>query len=160
MKLVRDTALQRVVQLQVAGPNGDTIDTGQFRFLGRASFLAPVGLASGASTARAAGGCDSAALQGLVGTLASATQFMIGIGAVGCLLMFAVGALTYMGFKPWAAIGMKGSGGQPDTYKMAAHIVKNAALGLAVLVAIAFIRWLVIEFMTGVTGNSTPNCLR
>jgi hypothetical protein len=96
----------------------------------------------------AGNGCTSSAARQLFGFLNAAAQFVIGIAGVGSLLMFAIGAAFII------------MGGTPEKVSKGMKIVKNAIIGLGILVAAVFIKTVVLAFVEGATGVKGSSCIK
>jgi len=110
-------------------------------------------MALGGSAYAAGSGCSSSAATSLQTFIGDAANFAIGIGAGGALLMVAVGALFII------------FGHTPQRASMGMKIIKNAVIGLAVLAAGLFLKFIVLDVVIGASGSngpgsSTVNCLK
>jgi hypothetical protein len=108
------------------------------------------GLAAAAPAAYAAAGCNDRASRSLLNFIQSLANFMIGLGAGIALLMLAVGALMII------------AGGTPERVSKGMKMIKNVVIGLAVLGAGAFIKFIITTFVSGAqsgAGTASPSCL-
>jgi hypothetical protein len=96
----------------------------------------------------ASSGCGTSAAQKLHDFLNSGAQFLIGIGAIGSLVMFVVGALFIMF-----------SAGNESRASKGMSIVKRTVIGLIILAGGVFIKYVVLQFVQGATGSSAQKCL-
>ena len=144
---LRDLPLATYVRLQTArGTTGG--GSGNVRLERRLMFLGGTfgGLTAFGSAAYAAGtGCGSSAASALQTFIGDAANFAIGIGAGGALLMVAVGALMII------------FGHTPQRASMGMKIIKNAVIGLAVLAAGLFLKFIVVDVVIGASGSHAPN---
>lgn len=76
----------------------------------------------------------------------SAATFMMALGGAGALLMFAVGA-CFIIF----------GGGQQSRVSRGMGMIKNAVIGLIVLALGAFIKFVVLEFLSGATKGEADS---
>ncbi len=105
-------------------------------------------LTSGTAFAVAKSGCKSSAATGLMDFIKNAADFVIGLAAIGALLMLAIGAALII------------FGGTPERVSKGMKIIKNVVIGLAILGAGAFIRYVVVDFVSGATGGTAGSkCL-
>lgn len=100
-------------------------------------------LNSGYAWAVQCGGSNAA--ETLTKFISSAATFMIALGGAGALLMFAVGACFII------------FGGTPSRVSKGMGMIKNAVIGLAILALGAFIKFVVLEFLSGATKNRSEN---
>jgi hypothetical protein len=115
--------------------------------------IAAIGvLDAGAGTAYAATGCNSGASSSVLAFLTSATNFAMFIAGAGSVLMLAVLAIKFYSYKPH--LGAMKMGGDSVMTE-----IKNVCIGLAFVTALFFIRFVVISFVAGATGNSASPCL-
>jgi hypothetical protein len=102
------------------------------------------------STAFAAkGGCSSGAANKLFGFVNDFARLMIGFGAVGSLLMLAVGA----GFIMFSA-------GNEGRARKGMGIVKNVVVALMIFGGGIFIKYIVLQVVAGATTFSAPSCIK
>lgn len=113
-----------------------------------AAIAAPL-INTGVAAAAAAnsGGCESGAAQKLFSFVEDAARLMIGFGAVGSLLMLAVGA----GFIMFSA-------GNEGRARKGMTIVKNVVVALAIFGGGIFIKFIVLNFVGAATTFDTPTC--
>ena len=105
-------------------------------------------LSFNSALAFAAGACGNEAASKLSGFINQAATFLIVIGGAAALLMFAVGALMII----FAHNSSRKSKGM--------DILKNSVIGLIVLGAGAFFRFVVVKFIDGLTtGKNQTNCI-
>jgi hypothetical protein len=112
-----------------------------------AALVAPL-YASGAAFA-AKGGCDSPAAEKLFNFVDEAAKLMIGFGAVGALLMLAIGA----GFIMFSA-------GNEGRARKGMTIVKNVVIALLIFGGGIFIKFIVLNFVGAATTFDAPKCVR
>jgi hypothetical protein len=150
LKNIHEAALRGFVEVQVAAMcRAERLaDSGKLNRRA-ATFGSAVGAATLAGTAYARGeGCGSDAAKKLQDFIESAANFAIGLGAGGALLMLAVGALMII------------FGGTPDRVSKGMKIIKNSVIGLGILAAGLFIKFIVVNFVLGATGERRGNeCL-
>jgi len=147
---LRDLPLSTYARLQTSrGGSGNSVER-KLMFLG-GTFG---GLMAFGTSAYAAGaGCSSSAATALQTFIGDAANFAIGIGAGGALLMVAVGALFII------------FGHTPQRASMGMKIIKNAVIGLAVLAAGLFLKFIILDVVIGAAGSNGPsstttNCLK
>jgi hypothetical protein len=115
-----------------------------------AALAAPLintGVAAAAAATATQGGCTSGAAQSLFKFVEDAARLMIGFGAVGSLLMLAVGA----GFIMFSA-------GNEGRARKGMTIVKNVVVALAIFGGGIFIKFVVLNFVGAATTFDTPTC--
>jgi hypothetical protein len=98
----------------------------------------------------AGSGCTGSAATSIQSFIGSAADFAIGIGAGGAMLMLAVGALLII------------FGHTPQHARRGMTIIKNSVIGLGVLAAGLFVKFIVVQLVLGAAGthNGTANqCL-
>ena len=93
-------------------------------------------------------GCASSASTALQSFLGSAANFAIGIGGVGALLMLAVGALMII------------FGHTPQRASMGMKVIKNAVIGLGVLVAGLLLKFIIVDAILGAAGPHTSSTVQ
>ncbi|WP_217924687.1 pilin [Miltoncostaea oceani] len=118
-----------------------------------ALLLAPALAAAQAPAAPggATGGCSAggASTDGLTKLIQQGANFLIIIGGAFAVLMFAIGGFMIMGL------------GGTRKSKKGMDIVKNALIGLAIMVAGLFVREVLVKFIAGATGagKNSADCL-
>jgi hypothetical protein len=90
----------------------------------------------------AANNCGGRPAQRITTFISNAATFMIAIGGVGALLMFAVGAAMII-----FAV-------QPQYKSQGMGYIKNAIIGLVILVSGLFIKEVLLQFVEGATGGT------
>lgn len=144
---INDAMLMGFVELQTAavGRAERLADSGRLtRRAATVGVLTGAALTSGTAYA-AARGCSTNAAKKIQEFIGSAADFAIGIGAGGALLMLAVGALLII------------FGGTPDRVSKGMKIIKNSVIGLGILAAGLFIKFIVVYFVLGATGGGSPS---
>lgn len=85
----------------------------------------------------------------LTGLIETAANFLIIVGGALAILMFAIGGFMIMGL------------GGTKNAKKGFTVVKNALIGLAIMVSGIFIREVILQFIAGGTGgNNKANCVK
>lgn len=154
LKQARETALRKLVTAQLAAAEHQARPSGRVILRGVLGvIICMVTLEAATGIAWAAGGCSSQATSSILSFITSATDFAIGIGAGGSVLMLAILAVKFFTYKPHLGDQTRMGGDSVLTS------IKNVCIGLAVLAGLAFFRFVVINFIAGATGNSTPSCL-
>lgn len=104
-----------------------------------------------ALTQKGAGGKGAnsgTATTSLTGLIETAANFLIIVGGALAILMFAIGGFMIMGL------------GGTKNAKKGFTVVKNALIGLAIMVSGIFIREVILQFIAGGTGgNNKANCV-
>jgi hypothetical protein len=158
---LNDAALSAIVRVQTTAASraedlvgGGRIERWATGFGAACGALMATGTraAYGASAATTAGGCDQSGPAGAIQSfISSAASFAIGIGAGGALLMLALGALLII------------FGGTPDRVSKGMKVIKNAVIGLGLLAAGLFLKFIVVTFIFGAVGSkvdaSAKSCL-
>jgi hypothetical protein len=147
--MIREALVEGVVETQLTAQSRAQVVVGWSRARQFATALAIVAfilMLQNAEALAQRAGCDTQAADKLVGFIESGAQFMIGIGAAGALLMFAVGA-AFIIF----------AGGKAERASKGMGIIKNCVIGLVILAAGAFIKFIVLTFVDG-TGANQSSC--
>jgi hypothetical protein len=146
--VLNDRALRLAIALQtkVVTAADDMAVTGRYKrnalFAGvlTGSFLSNALMAAASTTCgNSAGATATSNIVSFIGDLA---LFAIAIGGAGALLMFAVGAVLVI------------FGGNPSRVRHGMDIIKHAVIGLVVLGAGAFIKFIVIDLVLGAASQS------
>ncbi len=141
---IRDAALEGVVSVQASAMSGASVARRHPSGVLAGAVLGSLGLTS---TAYAAGGCGNGAADALVDFIDGAAKFLLYVGGALALLAMAAGAVMVVsGTGSWPSKGFK--------------VLKNAAIGLGILVGIQLISFIVVEFVGGAGGNKVDaNCV-
>lgn len=142
------TAAYVEVTCKGADKLGELSDNGKLQ-RGVTATSAAIALAIASPTAAfaASSACSGQALTKLVDLIDNAAGFAIAIASAGALLCFAIGA---------ALIVFGGDNGPKRGFEW----VKNACYGLAVLASAGFIKYVLLNFVSGATGQSgAKDCL-
>lgn len=144
-QLIQDSALQGVAELHVrsletASKVGEMSARAKTQLTVAACLLL---FAMNSGIAIAAGGdCGGEAGSKLAGFISKIASFLMLLGGAAALLMFAVGALFII------------AGGNQSRVSKGIGYIKNAAIGLGVLVVGGFIKVVVVNLAKGGTENN------
>jgi len=92
-------------------------------------------------------GCNSGAAANIVAFIDSGVQFLMIIAGVLAVLMAVVGGALVI------------TGGNSNRTKMGFEFLKNSIIGLGIVAIAVVIQEVVLDFLSGASGQNTPGCL-
>lgn len=138
---------------RLAVRDGGSIASARSSKAGLAGTGAAAALLVAPGMAAAQAGCNAggSSTDGLTTLIQQAANFLIIVGGALAVLMLAVGGFMIMGL-----------GGTSKHSRKGMTIVKNALIGLAIMVAGVFLREVIVKFIAGGTGagNNSADCLK
>lgn len=147
--LSAQVGLQQKLLARAAGASTEGTGRRNRRLLGSGMAAGSLFAPSMAMAAAPAAGCDAGRATGLQKIVRDASMFLIVLGGSVAVLMFVIGGFMIMA-----------GGGSRKHKQRGMDIVKNAFIGLAIMVSGIFVRTIVVNFIGGASADtSATGCI-